>query len=36
VQTVVARSTYSDPVAALERRWGPAIADINALEPASW
>ena len=35
VHTVIPRSTEPDPVRWLEERWGPVIADINAIEPAT-
>jgi F420-dependent oxidoreductase-like protein len=36
VQTVMARSAQPDPVPWLEERWGPAMDDLAAIEPAAW
>jgi F420-dependent oxidoreductase-like protein len=36
VQTVMARSAQPDPVPWLEERWGPAMNDLAAIEPAAW
>lgn len=36
VQTVVGSSTQPDPGPWLEARWGPAMDDLAAIEPAAW
>jgi F420-dependent oxidoreductase-like protein len=36
VQTVVGSSSQPDPAPWLEERWGPAMDDLAAIEPASW
>ena len=36
VRTVVASSSQPDPAPWLEERWGPAMGDLAAIEPAGW